>query len=177
VSTATTGSGKRTPAVEPTSGTTRRRRPRRLDWSDDSGQVGGVEVLPFSILVFVVGTLLVTNAWAVVDVKLAVDAASREGARAYVEAPDAAAAPADAGRAARDAIAAQGRDPASVTLDLPSSGSFARCNRVVVTASYPVPAISLPIIGTHGEAFHVTASHSEIVDPYRSGAGGEGGCR
>jgi hypothetical protein len=153
-----------------------RSRPR-LDWSDDSGQVGGVEVLPFSILVFVLGTLLVTSAWAVVDVKLAVDAASREGARAYVEAPDPSSASVDAGRAARDVIAAQGRDPAAVMLELPPSGSFVRCNQITVTASYPVPAISLPIIGTHGEAFHVTASHSEIVDPYRSGVGGPGECR
>jgi hypothetical protein len=32
----------------------------------DSGQVGGIEALPFGLLVFVVGALLVANAWAVV---------------------------------------------------------------------------------------------------------------
>ena len=30
----------------------------------DRGQVGGIEVLPFGLLVFVVGTLLVANVWA-----------------------------------------------------------------------------------------------------------------
>jgi hypothetical protein len=35
------------------------------DRGDDRGQVGGIEVLPFGLLVFVVGTLLVANAWAV----------------------------------------------------------------------------------------------------------------
>ena len=32
----------------------------------DAGQVGGIEALPFGLLVFVVGTLLIANAWAVV---------------------------------------------------------------------------------------------------------------
>ena len=32
----------------------------------DAGMVGGVEALPFGLLVFVVGSLLVANAWAVV---------------------------------------------------------------------------------------------------------------
>ena len=35
--------------------------------SDDRGQVGGIEALPFGLLVFVVGALLVANTWAVVD--------------------------------------------------------------------------------------------------------------
>ena len=60
----------------------------RSGWRDDRGQVAGIEVLPFGFLVLVAGTLLVVNAWAVVDAKFAVDAAVREAARAYVEAPD-----------------------------------------------------------------------------------------
>ena len=31
----------------------------------DAGQVGGIEALPFGLLVFVVGATLVANAWAV----------------------------------------------------------------------------------------------------------------
>ena len=44
------------------------RRMRRWDglMADDRGQVGGIEALPFGLLVFVVGALLVANAWAVV---------------------------------------------------------------------------------------------------------------
>ena len=56
--------------------------------ADERGAVGGIEVLPLGMLVLVVGTLLVVNAWAVVDAKLAASAAAREAARAYVEAGD-----------------------------------------------------------------------------------------
>ncbi len=37
----------------------------------DAGQVGGFEAIPFGVLVFVLGALLITNAWAVIDAKLA----------------------------------------------------------------------------------------------------------
>ncbi|MGZ4694068.1 MAG: hypothetical protein ACXWA3_10620, partial [Acidimicrobiales bacterium] len=59
-------------------------RPGSFDRRDDRGQLAGIEVLPFGVLVFVVGALLITNAWAVVDAKIAVDAASREAVRTYV---------------------------------------------------------------------------------------------
>ncbi len=45
-------------------------------------------MLPFGVLIFVVGALLVTNAWGVVDAEIAADAAAREAVRTYVEAPD-----------------------------------------------------------------------------------------
>ena len=61
-------------------------RPARGRAGGDGGQVGGIEALPFGLLVFVVGALLVANAWAVVDAKLAVDAAARQATRHYVEA-------------------------------------------------------------------------------------------
>jgi hypothetical protein len=48
----------------------------------DAGMVGGIETLPFGLLVFVVGSLLVAQAWAVVDAKLAVDAAASRAATA-----------------------------------------------------------------------------------------------
>ena len=72
-------------------------RRRRIDWNEDCGQVGGIEVLPFGLLVFIVGTLLVANAWAVVDAKLAVTSAAREAVRSYVEADDGAVFPAALG--------------------------------------------------------------------------------
>ena len=151
---------------------------RRIDWSDDSGQMGGVEVIPFALLVFVVGTLLVAQAWAVIDVKLAVDAAAREGARSFVEAPDEATAIADADAAARDAITGHGRDGDRLVVDPPDyrGGSFARCTPVVVAVHYPVPALTLPFLGGHGDGFVVSATHAEIIDPYRSGLGADGGC-
>ena len=78
--------------------------------------MAGIEAIPFGILIFVVGALLIANIWAVIDAKAAVDAAAREATRSYVESqvdgtatPDAASdAAVQAGLAA---LEAQGRDP------------------------------------------------------------------
>lgn len=145
--------------------------------------VGGVEALPFGILVFVVGALLVANAWAVVDAKLAVDAAARQATRRYVEArvsstegaSGAEQAAVDAGLAALDA---HGRDPAQATVGLSGlqgaggQQGFTRCARATFTATYRVPALTVPWVGGFGDGIEVTSSHSELVDPYRSGVPG-----
>jgi CBS domain containing-hemolysin-like protein len=150
---------------------------------DDRGQVGGIEALPFGILVFVVGALLVANAWAVIDAKLAVDAAARQATRTFVESDvgssgsslDAELAAVDAGLVALDA---HGRDPARATVGLSAlegSGGqtgFTRCARATFTATYRVPALTIPWIGGLGSGIEVTSSHSELVDPYRSGVPG-----
>jgi hypothetical protein len=130
--------------------------------------VAGIEAIPFGLLIFVVGVLLVANAWAVIDAKMTVVSAAREAARAYVEAEGAADAPAAAQAAADEVVRAGGRDPGRLQLTSPSSG-FARCQRVTFTAAYPVPAITLPWIGGFGHGFTARARHSELVDPYRSG--------
>ena len=148
----------------------RRARPRP-GWpgrSDESGQVAGVEAIPFGLLVFVVGVLFVTNAWAVIDAKMTVASAAREAARAYVEADDAGGAPSAAQAAADQVVLAGGRDPARLELTSPSSG-FVRCQRVTFVAAYPVPAITLPWLGGFGHGFTARARHSELVDPYRTG--------
>jgi Flp pilus assembly protein TadG len=149
-----------------------------LDWRDDRGQVGGIEVLPFGLLIFVVGSLLIANAWGVVDAKLAVTSAAREAVRAYVEAPDSGAAQAEAQAAARTAIDGHGRNGTRARIEFQhlDDRPYARCTRAVVTVSYPVPAIALPFIGGYGDAFEVSARQSEIVDPYRSGLPGEATC-
>ena len=66
--------------------------------SGDRGQIAGIEAIPFGVLLFIVGALLVANAWAVIDVKMTVTSAAREAARTYVEAPDHATAVASARR-------------------------------------------------------------------------------
>ncbi|MCU4183904.1 hypothetical protein K6U06_05990 [Acidiferrimicrobium sp. IK] len=141
----------------------------------DDGFVGGAEGLFFGLLLFVVGTLLVGNAWSVVDTKLAVDAASREATRTYVEAPDAAAADVGARRAATATLQGYGRDPTlgSVVID---GAPFGRCVRVTVVVSYRAPLVQLPVIGVAGRAEKVSAQHSELVDPYRSGLPGASTC-
>jgi hypothetical protein len=142
----------------------------------DDGQVGGIEVLPFGVLVFVVGTLLVTNAWGVVDAKVAAEAAAREGVRTFVEAPDAATATARARAAVAATLAGHGRRADLATVTIHDDGSFTRCAEVSVEVDYPVPALDLPWIGGVGHAFDVRASHTERIDPFRSGLAGTGTC-
>lgn len=142
--------------------------------SGDAGQVGGLEAIPFGLLTFAVGTLLIANAWAVVDAKLATDVAAREAARAFVEADDLASATAAADRAARRTMEGFGRDATRAQVSADVGAGFARCERVVVEVAYEVPALSLPWIGGFGNGpFRVLARHTEVVDPFRSGLDGQ----
>jgi hypothetical protein len=144
----------------------------------DDGQIAGIEALPFGVLTFVIGSLLVANAWAVVDAKLAVSAAASEAARVYVEAPDERAAAERAHAAAVDTVDGHGRNSDRLRLSITHDPGevWGRCARVRVTAHYEVPAMTLPWIGGYGRAFDAVASHSEIVDPYRGGVAGEARC-
>ena len=135
----------------------------------EAGYGGGLEALPFGVLTFVVGTLLVANAWAVVDARGAVDAAAREGARSYVEAADLGTAEETARSVATEAMVGHGRDPTRLELDIVAEGGFGRCARVIVSATYPVPALRVPWVGDVGGPIEVTGHHSELVDPYRDG--------
>ena len=135
---------------------------------DESGQFAGIEVLPFGLLVFVVGVLVIANAWAVVDAKLAVVSAAREATRAYVESPPDADPLARAEAAARSAIEGAGRDPSRLTIT-PLEADFSRCGEVRFEARYPIPRVTVPFLGGYGEGFTATGRHAEIVDPYRSG--------
>lgn len=134
---------------------------------DEAGQAG-MEVIPFGLLTFVVGALLVANAWAVIDAKMAVSAAAREATRAFVEAPVDGDPMALADAAARSAIAGAGRNPARLVLT-PVEGTFARCETVRFEASYQIPAVQVPWVGGFGAGFTATGRHAEVVDPYRSG--------
>lgn len=139
----------------------------------DGGQVGGIEALPFGLLIFVVGTLLIANAWAVVDAKFATDAAARQAVRTFVEADDPASARSEATAAGLAAVQAHGRDPDRATIQGVGDPQLVRCERATFEAVYEVPALSLPFIGGYGRApFRVRSSHSELVDPFRSGVAG-----
>lgn len=139
----------------------------------DRGQVGGIEALPFGLLIFVVGSLLIANAWAVVDAKFATDAAARQAVRTFVEGDDVAAAEAEARAAGLAAIDAHGRDPERAIVQPVGAPQLVRCERVTFEAAYEVPALSLPFIGGYGAApFRVRSTHSELVDPFRSGIAG-----
>ncbi len=147
---------------------------------EESGQ-GGIEALPLGLLVFVVGALLIANAWAVIDAKLAATSAAREATRTYVEAP--ASLTSDeaflaARSAAAAAFAAQRGSSRQLELRLVSGVGRAheRCARVTAEATYRVPAVTVPWVGGFGRGFTVRARHSEIVDPFRSGLSGTATC-
>ena len=142
---------------------------------DERGQIGGMEGLVFGVLVFVFGTLLVANAWGVVDAKLATTAAAREAARTYVEASSAGAAEVEALDASDAAIVAHGRRTERAHTEL-VEGGFNRCERVTIQVSYDVPLIAIPLLGQAGTGITVTSRHSEVVDPYRSGLHGTAAC-
>lgn len=135
----------------------------------EEGQVGGVEGVIFGVLVFVLGTLVIVNAWGVIDAKLAATGAAREAARAFVEAPTATGAAARAQAAAAEAITAQGRHAARMQpVDL-GGATLTRCARVTAVVRYDVPVQAIPLLRAATTTFTVSARHSEVVDPYRSG--------
>ena len=141
----------------------------------EEGMVGGAEGLLFGFLIFVRGTLLIANTWAVIDAKLAVTAAAREAARAYVEASDSSTAESAAQAAADAALGGHGRRG---TAELTITGDgFERCARVVVVADYDVALAAIPVLAVTDRVFTVSGRHSEVVDPYRSsGAPGLARC-
>lgn len=141
----------------------------------ERGAVGGIEVLPFGLLIFVAGALLIANAWAVVDAKLAVESAAREAGRAYVEVGDAGSAAQAAEAAARSAIEGVGRDPERLELR-DNQPLYVRCAVVEHEASYRVPALTIPFVGGFGRGITVRGRHREIIDPFGAGLGSADAC-
>jgi len=159
---------------------------RRLAWTRrfrcEDGYVGGAEAIPLGILVLFAGTLIVVNAWAVVDARLVTATAAREAVRAYVEAAPAT----DAGATARQAWAEaelaanqvmveHGRRPDRFSVRPTLTGpAYARCQRVAITATYELPAVTVPLVGGFLSGLAVSSTASEIVDPFRDGLEGSG---
>lgn len=154
-------------------------RPRRS--GGERGQVAGIEVLPFGLLVFVAGTLLITNIWAVVDAKFATDAAAREAARWVVERAGTDSATPEALHIGAEELAGRtladhGRSGGATVTVGPPGATFQRCERITVTVAVQVPALRIPFVGGFGDGFDVVATHSELVDPTRTGLGGRASC-
>lgn len=151
--------------------------------AEQAGLSAGAEALVFGVLVFVVGTILALNGWAVLDADFAVNAAAREAVRTVVEAGDA---PYEDTVAALHAVAVEtmaghGKDGAAATVEVvddPFGGGarVQRCARITVEVRYPVEGIRLPLIGSWTTPITAVGQHSEIVDPFRSGLHGRAGC-
>jgi hypothetical protein len=133
-----------------------------------------VDGLIFGVLIFVLGLLVVANAWGVIDAKLAASTAATEAVRTFVQtAPDGDPA-VQARQTAIAVMVASGRSAERTSVTI--SGSPVRCSRVVAVVRYRVPIVAVPLLGGFGSGFVVTATHAELVDPYRSGLIGAAPC-
>jgi hypothetical protein len=147
---------------------------RAEDARGERGAVGGVEVLPLAVVIFVAGLLVVANLWALVEARLTVTSAAREAVRTYVEAADHEAGWSAAGAAAARVMGPRSGEPGRFALELAEddAGRFSRCNRIIVRARYRVPALTVPWLGGLGQGVEVTGTATEVVDPYRDGLAG-----
>jgi len=141
----------------------------RVMRQSDRGQAAGAEMWSIGILVFVAGTLLVTNVWAAVGAKSSADQIARQYIRAYSEGSSPAGALAAADSAA--AAVAENRNVAEYRVTPPTD--FGRCRMVAVTIVIVVPAIALPFLGGLGQ-HSIASTRRELTDPYRSGDEGSG---
>ncbi len=146
---------------------------RRCD--DETGFTAGLEALALGVLVFVFGTLIVVNAWAVVDAKFATSAAAREAVRAVVQVErtdlTATQLEARAAGAARQAFVAHGYAAVPILTD--TTLRLSRCATVAVTVELEVAATVVPGL-VSPVTYPVRSSHAEVVDPFRSGLEGHG---
>ncbi len=141
----------------------------------ERGAVGGLWGLAFGLTIFVGGTLLIVNAWAVIDAKMGTTAAAREAARTLVESDGDVGDASAAGRAAFENQVGSAERLSGPAIEI-GGGEFVRCARVAVTYRYTTPLVSFPFFSGFGGGVEVTSTHSEIVDPFRAGLGEESLC-
>jgi hypothetical protein len=78
-----------------------------------------------------------------------------------------------ASNAATDVLAGLGRSDVAPRIVVANPDGFERCARVTVQVSLTAPRVALPF-GRGLAAQEVTATHSALVDPWRSGLEGDG---
>lgn len=138
--------------------------------SRDGGFVAGLEALAFGVLVFVFGTLIVVNAWAIVDAKFATNSAAREAVRAVIETAGSGLTDTVVEERARlqaqRAASSHGFAPSQV---LVRTGEIGRCGGDAVSIEVQVTIASLLVPGVDGWGDRTIAStHAELLDPFRS---------
>jgi len=153
----------------------RRSTPRRE--RNDAG-IFGFEALPLFILVFVIGVLMFSESWAAIDAKIAATSGAREAGRTFVESPanlGAAEAFALASEAAKAAVSSHGRS-GETTVEPVGVLSLERCARITIQVSTETRYLALPFVRDSGFHRTVSATHTEIIDPFRDGLEGALGC-
>ena len=140
----------------------------------EEGLLAGGEVLFGGVVIMLLATMLVINLWLIIDAKVAVSAASREGARRAVEADTAEGALAAIKAAAASAAAGHHRN---IQVAVAVDGSLAtRCSTVRVRVGSDVDLIVVPGWRLGFTKTRVSSTHTETVDGYRSGLPGEARC-
>jgi len=131
---------------------------------DERGQAAGIESIPFGVLIFIGGLLLMVNAWAVVDRRGSVDAAASAYLRSYSSASSA-----DEGRlrgesAARASLGDQLETARALRIRHPAE-PFGPCRIAEVVVTVEVPMVEMPFIGKFGRT-DVSTTQRELVQPY-----------
>lgn len=133
---------------------------------DERGVVGGADAVALGVLVLVVGSLIIVNAWAVIDTRSALDAAAREYLRAYTEADDAGTARLAGESAARSVLHQRGTPLTGLVVTPPDGAAFGPCASASVELAVTVPAVRLPFVGGMGSTV-AAVRHRELVDGHR----------
>ena len=127
--------------------------------------VAGLDGLLFGSLILLGGTVLIVNAWSVIETRQALDGAAREYLRAYTEAPDPRSAVSDADAAARASLAG-GNRRLDVRIRPPDTATFGPCALASVELSADVAAARIPFVGEFGST-QVSVAHTEMIDAHR----------
>ncbi|MHB1139388.1 MAG: hypothetical protein ACYC2O_10565, partial [Microthrixaceae bacterium] len=134
--------------------------------AEERGAVAGVEALLFSVLILVAGSVLLVNAWAVLDTRAGLDAAAREFTRSFTEQQDAGTALRIADSAARASLEHRGIDPDLVRVSVELPLGFGPCAPVEVSVQRQVAWLRAPFLGQVGDTL-VRVEHRELVDAHR----------
>ncbi len=138
----------------------------------ERGFVAGSDGLIFGVLIFVLGTLVVVNLWALIEARNVANSVARDYLRAYTEAPDPATAVQRGDRAAIAAAGAAHGDGWTWSIRGADPSSFGPCARASVTVEVKVAGIAVPVIRGLGERT-VRVTRTELVDPYRGLTSGD----
>lgn len=148
----------------------------------ERAMVAGAEALAIGTVVLLAGTILVVNAWAVIDTRLALEGAAREYLRAYTESDGPVSASVQGDAAARAVLEDRPGLLERLKVDPPRQDLFGPCAPAAVTMAAQVPTIGIPAIRSGWAQHTVRVSAVELIDAHQemtSGAGydlGETAC-
>ncbi|MEX0869009.1 MAG: hypothetical protein WD011_04990 [Nitriliruptoraceae bacterium] len=136
--------------------------------SREAAFVGGAEALIFGVLLFVVGSLILVNGWAVIDARFAAANAARAATRAAISTPIGSDPHVQARVAADRVLRQDGHKDVEYDVVAERSTSLGRCDPVRYRVTIRVHPTALGRFGW-SDGIDVMATSGQVVDPYRSG--------